>query len=240
MAQALYQQIVRELRRRMASGEYPVGSRIPPETQLVQQLGASRPTVRQALALLEQEGRLVRVKGSGTFVAEPKLVHESTSFLTGYREESRKKHRVVHTRVLGLQTLPATPTVAAALQLSTGAPVVQLTRCRQLENMYAGAPVVYTTVWVPLQLFPDMPRLDLTDASFYEALDKRGLSVVHASRRLEVLMPPPEAAQALDISAFEPAVFIASKGYLADGRPIEYSESYYPASRSSFLIEVDR
>ncbi len=43
------------------------------------------------------------------------------------------------------------------------------------------APVVYTTVYVPHQLFPEMSQLDFTDASLYEALDARGLAVAHAS-----------------------------------------------------------
>lgn len=66
-------------------------------------MGVSRPTVRQALNLLEQEGRLTRVKGSGTYVTEPKIQHESTRFVIGYQEESRERHNHLHTSVLALQ-----------------------------------------------------------------------------------------------------------------------------------------
>ncbi|MCO7110725.1 hypothetical protein NIA69_18580 [Gemmiger formicilis] len=59
--------------------------------------------MRQALNLLEQEGRLTRVKGSGTFVTEPKIQHESTRFVIGYQEESRERHNHLHTSVLALQ-----------------------------------------------------------------------------------------------------------------------------------------
>ena len=90
MAQALYKQIAEYIRERIVSQEYPVGSQIPTECELAERLQVSRPTVRQALDTLTREGRLVRIKGSGTFVTEPKLLHESTSFITGYREESRK------------------------------------------------------------------------------------------------------------------------------------------------------
>ena len=56
-----------------------------------------------ALTLLEQEGRLIRVKGSGTFVTEPKILHESTHFIIGYKEESREHNYRLRTRVLELQ-----------------------------------------------------------------------------------------------------------------------------------------
>ena len=238
--QARYIQIAEQLRGQIADGQYPLGGRIPTENELAETLGVSRPTVRQALDLLAREGRLVRVKGSGTFVAQPKLVHESTRFVTGYREESRKKRRILRTRVVCIQTQKAGEQVGDALKIGPGDMVTRLVRIRHLENMYSNAPVVYTTLYVPLKLFPEMPGLDFTDSSFYEALDSRGLSVLHASRKLEVAMPPAEVEAGLGITLFEPAAYITSQGYTQGGQVIEYTESYYPASRSSFQIEINR
>ena len=240
MSESLYFQIAETIRQRIFSREYPVGSQMPTEKELSEQFGVSRPTVRQALDTLAREGLLMRIKGSGTFVTEPKLVHESTSFVTGYREESRKKHRILRTRVVRLEVEKAENEVALALKLKGSAKVNRLTRIRHLENVNGNAPVVYTTVYVPVSLFKEMSTLDFTDASLYEALDGRGLSVVHASRRLEIVMPPANVAAGLGISGFEPTVFISSVGYMKNGQPVEYSESYYPASRSSFLIETRR
>ena len=236
----LYHQIADRLRARIASGAYPLDSRLPTENELAEQLGVSRPTVRQALDLLDREGLVVRVKGSGTFVSQPKLVHESTSFISGYREESRKKHRTLCTKVVCLQVEKAEGKVAEALRIAPGTPVTRLTRVRRLENVYSGAPVVYTTVYVPVELFPDMERVDFTSASLYEKLEELGRPVVHASRRLEVVTPPAEVAAGLGITAFEPVVYIVSQGVTRGGLAVEYSESFYPASRSSFRIEIDR
>lgn len=103
MSQPRYLQIVQQLRNRIQNGEYPPNTRIPTENELSVSMGVSRPTVRQALNLLEQEGRLTRVKGSGTYVTEPKIQHESTRFVIGYQEESRERHNHLHTSVLALQ-----------------------------------------------------------------------------------------------------------------------------------------
>ena len=181
-----------------------------------------------------------RRKGSGTFVKKSKVVHESTAFITGYRAESRKHNRVLRTKVLELVKEPAPEHVASALELKPGEYVTRLTRLRHLEHYNNNAPVVYTTLYVPLKLFPDMERVDFTDVSFYDVLTARGLEVRHASRRLEVVPPAAEVALGLEISPFEPVIFISSKGYTGGMIPIEYTESYYPSGTSSFMIEVNR
>ncbi len=64
----LYRQIADQIRTLIRSGEFPVGSRLPPERDLAKQLGVSRPSVREALIALEVE-RLVEVRiGSGIYV----------------------------------------------------------------------------------------------------------------------------------------------------------------------------
>lgn len=240
MSQKLHEQVSEYIRTRIESGEYPLGSQIPTENELAGRLGVSRPTVRQALETLSHSGYLTRVKGRGTFVTQPKVIHESTSFLIGYREESRKNNRTLRTRVLELRVERAEEHVAQALKLPAGGKVTRLTRLRYLENYNNNAPVVYTTVYVPYKLFPDMSEIDFTDTSFYEVLDSRNLSVKHAFRKLEAAPSPAEVTAGLGISPFEPIIFITSVGHTESMTPVEYAESYYPAGSSSFLIEIHR
>ena len=66
----LYRQVADQLRMLIEEGEYPPGARLPPERELAEKLGISRPTVREALIALEVEGK-VRIRvGSGIYVAE--------------------------------------------------------------------------------------------------------------------------------------------------------------------------
>lgn len=67
-----YKDIADELRRRIRSGAVPAGSRMPTQAKLAEEFGVERGAVRQALAILAQEGLLVNVsKGSPPQVAEP-------------------------------------------------------------------------------------------------------------------------------------------------------------------------
>ena len=67
----LYRQVADQLRQLIDAGEFPVGSRLPPERDLAMQLGISRPTVREALIALEVDGRVSIRVGSGIHVLPP-------------------------------------------------------------------------------------------------------------------------------------------------------------------------
>jgi DNA-binding FadR family transcriptional regulator len=74
--QRLYRQIALQLRELMSQGEFAAGSRLPAERELAQQLGVSRPSVREALIALEVEGIIEVRTGSGIYV---KARHASSS-----------------------------------------------------------------------------------------------------------------------------------------------------------------
>ncbi len=59
---------IAQLRQRIMDGEWPVGSRIPTEPQLVDALGVGRNTVREAVRALAHAGVLECRQGSGTYV----------------------------------------------------------------------------------------------------------------------------------------------------------------------------
>lgn len=70
----LYRQVAEQLRQLFDSGEFAVGDRLPPERELAERMGISRPTIREALIALEVEGR-VRIRvGSGIYVTEPSRI----------------------------------------------------------------------------------------------------------------------------------------------------------------------
>src|SRR5438094_4562032 len=77
-----------------------VGTAIPSERQLSADLGVSRLTVRAALDELAREGYLVRRRGSGTYVQQPKISQELT--MTSFSEDMRRRGMVPGSRTLSL------------------------------------------------------------------------------------------------------------------------------------------
>src|SRR4051794_32327691 len=65
-----YIQLATLFRRRIESGEWPLGEQIPTVDKLAGEYGVARATVRQALASLEDEGLIERLRAKGTFVLQ--------------------------------------------------------------------------------------------------------------------------------------------------------------------------
>ena len=68
----LYQQVKNLILRRITSGHWPPGSKVPSEHELVEMLGISRMTINRAIRELTTDGHLYRQRGAGTFVKEKK------------------------------------------------------------------------------------------------------------------------------------------------------------------------
>jgi GntR family transcriptional regulator len=73
----LYYQLQEVLKERIESGVWSPGDPLPSEPELARRFGVSRVVVRQALAILADDRQIVRVRGRGTFVAQPKLPHRA-------------------------------------------------------------------------------------------------------------------------------------------------------------------
>src|ERR1700690_2049659 len=69
----LYYQLVAVLEERIAAGKLKPGATFFSESKLCQEFDVSRSVVRPALDVLEREGRIMRIKGRGCFVAAPKV-----------------------------------------------------------------------------------------------------------------------------------------------------------------------
>ncbi|MGH3018296.1 MAG: GntR family transcriptional regulator, partial [Gaiellaceae bacterium] len=109
-----------------------VGEAIPSERQLSADLGVSRLTVRAALDELVREGYLLRRRGAGTFVSEPKIAQELT--MTSFTEDMRRRGLEPASRTLELKTIPAGARLGRMLHVSPSEPVLVATRLRMADR----------------------------------------------------------------------------------------------------------
>ncbi|MCJ8508954.1 FadR family transcriptional regulator [Rhizobium lemnae] len=66
----LYRQVAEQIRALIEAGELKPGTRLPPERELAERFAVSRPTVREALIVLEVEGHIQIRMGSGVYISQ--------------------------------------------------------------------------------------------------------------------------------------------------------------------------
>src|ERR1700751_647190 len=109
-----------------------VGSAIPSERQLSSDLGVSRLTLRAALDELAREGHLVRRRGSGTFVQQPKIAQELT--MTSFSEDMRRRGMVPGSKTLSIANVLAGARLGRALQVSPAEKILVIKRLRLADG----------------------------------------------------------------------------------------------------------
>ena len=109
-APRLYQRIAEEIARLIDAGTFAVGARLPAERELASQLQVSRSSLREALSVLELQGRVEIKLGSGVYVAgnkrrskAPPALSEASPF------DISRTRRLVEGEAAALAARHATP-----------------------------------------------------------------------------------------------------------------------------------
>lgn len=140
-----YGALAQALRSRIVAGEWPPGSALPGEQALAAEHGVALGTLRQAMALLAEQGLVQRLHGRGTFVRTGLAGAPMLRFFR-FGDGSGE---VPASRIVARHTVAAPGPVARALNTEAGADTLRLRRVRSL----AGVPRLVEDIWLPLPLF---------------------------------------------------------------------------------------
>lgn len=213
------------------------GDRLPSDHELCASYDVSRTVVRQALSELESEGVIERMKGRGTFVAEPRTAEGLAQSLTGLYEDVAARGSHLRSDVLRLEVVPADDQVAADLRLNPGEPIIVVERLRYVDDI----PWVLAITQLPERLAPGLVDDDLTDQSLYALLEhKYGVRLVRGRRSIGAAVANTALARSLGISRGAPVLVLRSTSVGEDGRPVETFVAYHRGDRSRFEVELVR
>lgn len=229
----LYYQLAEWIREEISAGHFTPGSQLPSERELSDRMGISRMTVRQAISYLVSEGLLVSHQGVGTFVAEPKLVHNTLNLL-GFTEEMTRQGEHVTSQVLEQEVVSASRQVAGHLQLADGGEVVKIVRLRRVNSV----PLLLETSFVPLALCPGLENADLADQSLYALMaSEYHIQLQRSSQSLEVTVVNEYEQQLLGVDARMCMLLLRGVTYARNEQPVEYFKALYRGDRFKFTVD---
>jgi len=209
------------------------GSPVPPERELARHYGTSRTTVRQALAELVVEGRLLRMQGKGTFVAKPKVAQALE--LASYTEGMRAHGLHPQTKILDIGYVTADDDLADLLGIKTGGRALRIHRLRLAD----GEPMSIDTSHLPARRFPGLRKELERHRSLYETLESAyGIHLAEAEETIETVLADPHDARVLGVDPGLPLLLLSRHAFDSSGQVVEWAQSWYRGDRYKFVTRL--
>lgn len=229
----LYFQIAENLKAAIESGTVQPGDRLDNEIQLSERLSVSRPTVRQAIQRLTQEGLVVRQRGVGTVIVNRRIQRRLA--LSSLYEDLRASGREPATRVLSVEQVQADEEVAATLGISAGQTVMRIERVREAD----GRPLAVMRNYLPAGLLHGADAESvLSRHGLYETLRQQGVQFHCAEEVIGARKATAAEAALLDAPRNTTVLTMSRVAIDPSGRVIEYGVHAYLADRYSFRVAL--
>jgi GntR family transcriptional regulator len=242
----VYLQIADRLREAIASEALPPGAQLPSERALMEQFGAARGTVRQAIGIVKTEGLIDTAHGRGAFVRTlppvRRVAHDR--FARRHREQGKAAYlaeieaegRTPEVEVLEVGPAKAPEQIATRLGLRPGAKV--LTRRRRY--LADRSPMELATSYVPWKLAQgtDMTRDNPGPGGIYARLEERGHRLGSFAEEVSARMPSPDERRSLQLAAGVPILVVVRTAFDIDGIPVEVCDTIMAADRYVLAYEL--
>lgn len=234
----LYRQVRRAIAARIEDGTLAVGS-MTSEQGLGQEFGVSRITIRHALGELAREGRVIRIPGKGTFVAEPRRL-EPQSALTSFSENMDALGLRPSYRTLASTQEHPSVEIAEALNTSTDDLVLRIQRLLFAD----GIPMAIMNAHFPARVWKGSRRLfdaeRLDQVSLYSTLERDlGIVLWRARETVEAGRAGHDAGL-LDLAPDDLLLLVHRRTVDDSGRPVEYTQLRYRADLYRYSVELFR
>lgn len=217
----------------MASGRIPPGSKLPPEPELAEELGVSRPTLREALRSLEEDGFVTRTRGAGTFTTHRPRLRNNLDVNFGVTEAIRAAAMSPGTIESTVHTQGARGDQASALDLREGDPVVILERVRTADQR----PVVFSRDIISASRLSSsqITKMPL-DGSLYDLLERHDQAVAHGVVTIEPVRADKALARRLRIRTGGMLLYLNQIDYGSGGEPLLLSLEHHLADAFEFTV----
>jgi GntR family transcriptional regulator len=231
----LYARVERELRARIAAGEWPPGAALPTEPALARRFGVSQGTLRRALSGLEAQRLIARRQGAGTYVTEATSERALFHF---FRVEDADGRRPVPTSIAhALETRAADAEERRLLALRGRARVIALERLRLVH----GQPAMLESVILPAARFQGFTlplNVVLEDELYVHYQRHHGVTVLRVEERLTAEAADAQAARRLGCRRGTPLLGIRRVAFDALEKPVELRRAWLRTNGLGYGVEL--
>ncbi|MGO1470011.1 MAG: GntR family transcriptional regulator [Tissierella sp.] len=213
--------------------------RLPSEAELMKMLGVSRYTVREALALLEQERWIYRVQGKGTYVSEgPNIeIQAGLEKLDSITEIIKKFGHVPDTKWISIKEISPSEDMVDKLKIKKEDKVVRFERIRMADDK----PSAYLIDTVPKKILNNIVPKKIEGESLFKYLKKSfGIGVEYASANIIPVLPSEDMKKYLKVKGDLPFLLLHQVHYDEHDKPVFYSFDYFDPQVFKFKVNRRR
>lgn len=213
---------------------YRAGDRIPSEHELAQRLKVSRPTLREALKILEEERFLYCKHGRGRFIAVDRaFIDESITRLRSVTDMLQDRALVAQARILSLRVEPAGEVVATHLDVEVDTPVVLLERIRLAKQQ----PLIYSLDMFPRAIVRGPLEPQDLEGSLLGIMEERwNVRVDYSQTSISAVQLDSGLSQEIGLPADLPWILLEQVNYTASQEPVIYSRDYHRGDKFTFHV----
>ncbi len=230
----LYYQVAEIIRQRIVQNVYQIGQTIPTEILIQEEFGISRETARKAVSVLITEGLVEKIRGKGTYVTAPKIVHRIGS-VYGSFEEIIAQGMIPSTKFLKIIEFPPPKSMRSEMQLNDSVEVVKVKRLRYANDN----PAAILTSYLPVDLVPGLAQVNFSNESLYQTLEKNyHLTLSEADEIIEADSVDEKEARLLKIKKNSPVLVVKRITYLENMRVIEKLIAMYRSDIFKYRVKL--
>ncbi len=231
-AAPLYRQVADSLIAQILAGEFKPGEALPSEDALCKMFGVSRITLRKAIEELLERHLVVRRRGVGTFVNDPRRATKSVT-LTGVIDDVVPGN-LVHVLDESLVMLPEK--MMDLFGLAPG----KWKRITAINHVAENEPLDYAHFYFPEGLASSVTAADvagpLPPIKFLQR--HLGVRIDHADQVVEAMKANAEIAASLDIAKGTPILRAIRIYYDAQANPVEIVDAVYHPERYRYAATL--
>lgn len=226
---AKYKEIYKDLNAKIRSHDYPSGTYLPSENELMETYQSSRDTIRKALNLLLEKGLILKEKGKGSKVLDQDIISFSVSGIESFREIADRSPSEIRTDVITVETRPH-QIAQDKLRLPDETPTTKVVRVRSFD----GERIILDCDYLDADLVPGINEA-IAEDSLYRYIEKGlGLPIGFAKKEITVEPATREQASLLDMNGYDLLVVVRSWTYLDNGSLFQYTESRHRPDKFKF------
>lgn len=219
--------------------ELRTGQKLPSEQKLQEMLGVSRYTVREALALLQQEKYVTKIHGKGTFVNKKQIQIESgLEKLESISEIIRSFGNEPDVVWLDISVNAPTDDMIKQLKITPDVNVITFKRIINACDKVA----VFCVDSIPTNIIKEITYEELDNKSKFSMFNylknNYNIEIEYAITEIIPTTPTKEMLGKLDIDKNHMFLLLKQIHYNKEGKPIIYSDDYF--NSNIFRFKVNR